>query len=52
LNTTTLQADDAGMVLQPKDIQQSMRILAGIDQHPLSLQFPLDAQSMNIFATS
>jgi uncharacterized protein (DUF1501 family) len=44
------QANAGGIVLQPKDIQQSMRKLAGIDQHPLSLQFPLGAEDMDFFS--
>ncbi len=52
INPTTLQQDDSGIIIQPKDIQQSMRVLAGIDQHPLSLQFPLEAQPIDLFNTS
>lgn len=50
IDPLSFQANTNGVVLQPKDIQQSMRKLAGIDQHPLSLQFPLDAQDMNFFS--
>lgn len=52
INPTSLQLDDSGIVIQPKDIQQGMRILAGIEEHPLSLQFPLQAQPIDFFNTS
>jgi hypothetical protein len=54
INPVSLQQDDSdsGIIIQPKDIQQGMRELAGIDQHPLSLQFPLDAQTIDLFNTS
>jgi hypothetical protein len=50
IDPVSFQASANGIVLQPKDIQQSMRKLAGIDQHPLSLQFPLDTQEMDFFS--
>jgi len=50
IDPVSFQTSENGIVLQPKDIQQSMRKLAGIDQHPLSLQFPLDTQNMSFFS--
>jgi hypothetical protein len=50
IDPVSFQASANGIVLQPKDIQQSMRKLAGIDQHPLSLQFPLDTKDMDFFS--
>jgi uncharacterized protein (DUF1501 family) len=50
IDPLSFQANAGGIVLQPKDIQQSMRKLAGIDQHPLSLQFPLGAEDMDFFS--
>ena len=52
INPTSLQQDDSGIIIQPKDIQQGMRVLAGIDQHPLSLKFPLEAQTLDLFNAS
>lgn len=52
INPISLQQDNAGIIIQPKDIQQGMRVLAGIDQHPLSLQFPLQAEGIDFFNNS
>tara|TARA_B110000438_G_C15653190_1_gene580489 strand:- start:166 stop:975 length:810 start_codon:yes stop_codon:yes gene_type:complete len=52
IDPVSFQPADNGIVLKPKDIQQSMRKLAGIDQHPLSLQFPLAAQEMDFFSSN
>ena len=50
IDPVSFQPNESGIVLQPKDIQQNMRRLAGIDQHPLSLKFPLASESMNFFS--
>jgi hypothetical protein len=50
IDPVSFQPSESGIVLQPKDIQQNMRILAGIDQHPLSLKFPLASEGMNFFS--
>lgn len=50
IDPVSFQPSEGGIVLQPKDIQQNMRILAGIDQHPLSLKFPLASEGMNFFS--
>jgi uncharacterized protein (DUF1501 family) len=52
IDPVSFQPADNGIVLKPKDIQQNMRKLAGIDQHPLSLQFPLAAQEMDFFSSN
>lgn len=49
INPQTLQADAAGVILQPKHIQQAMRQLAEIENHPLSQQFPLAAENIRLF---
>jgi len=50
LNPTTLLPDTNGIVLQPKHIQQAMRELAGIENHAVCQQFPLNAESVNFFS--
>jgi len=50
INPQTLAPDENGVILQPKHIQQAMRELAGIDNHAVSQQFPLDAESINFFS--
>lgn len=49
INPTTLQLDSNGIQLQPKHIQQAMRELAGIENHEISLRFPLGAESIRFF---
>ena len=42
LDVNTLSLSDNGRHIYPGDVQRAMRVLAGIEQHPSSLQFPLD----------
>ena len=49
INPTTLELDTNGVQLQPKHIQQAMRELAGIENHEISLRFPLNAESIRFF---
>ncbi len=44
----TLAADENGVHLQPKHIQQTLRQLAGIENHDISQMFPLDAEGIKI----
>ncbi|ASP40646.1 Tat pathway signal protein [Bacterioplanes sanyensis] len=50
IDPTSLQLSSSGVVLQPKHIQQAMRRLAGIENHAVSQQFPLDAENINFFS--
>ena len=51
INPTTLQLDDssAGVMLEPKHLQQAMRQLAGVDQSSVAQQFPLNAEFVDFF---
>ena len=49
IDPTTLQLSASGVQLQPKHIQQAMRELAGIEDHEISLRFPLEAESIRFF---
>ena len=42
LNETTLAISGNGRHIYPGDVQRAMRVLANIDQHPNTLQFPLN----------
>ena len=50
INTQSLLADDNGIILNPKHIQQAMRRLAGIENHSLCQAFDLDAENVNFFS--
>ena len=53
VNPDTLAIDDTnGILLQPKHMQQAMRRLAGIAEHPVCQRFPLDAEDVNLFGLS
>ena len=51
INPSTLQLDNssAGLVLEPKHLQQAIRELAGVDQSTAALQFPLNAENIDFF---
>ena len=49
IHPTSLAVDENGIRLQPKHIQQAMRQLAGIENHEISLRFPLDAENIRFF---
>jgi len=42
LNEASLQADSGGRHIYPGDVQRAMRVVAGIDQHPISQAFPIN----------
>ncbi len=48
IHADTLAADENGVRLQPKHIQQTLRELAGIENHAISQMFPLDAEEIKI----
>ena len=52
LNPDTLEVDeDNGRPIYPGDVQRAMRVLAGIDQHPNALAFPINTGDyMNFFS--
>ncbi|WP_430460206.1 DUF1501 domain-containing protein [Thalassolituus sp. LLYu03] len=50
MDPQTLAQSADGITLQPKHMQQAMRELAGIDNHAVCEAFPLDAESVNLFA--
>jgi len=52
LDPATLQVSGAGVHIEPRDVQQALRTLAGIGSHANSLQFPLDDSSFNFFDAS
>ncbi|NQV70916.1 MAG: DUF1501 domain-containing protein [Pseudohongiella sp.] len=51
INPDTLQPDtsSAGILLEPKHLQQAIRQLAGVDQSAAALQFPLNAENVDFF---
>jgi len=49
VNETTLAPDPGGVTIRPMHVQDAMRRLAGIDQHELSLRFPLGAEQLDFF---
>lgn len=49
INPSTLQVDSAGVMLEPKHLQQAVRELAGVHQSAAALQFPLDADDIDFF---
>ncbi len=49
IDPTTLALNDAGIIIQPKHIQQAMRRLAGIEEHTISQMFPLGAEDIAFF---
>jgi hypothetical protein len=42
LDEDTLAPSDGGRHIYPGDVQRAMRVLAGVDQHSTTLQFPLN----------
>ncbi|MEE4190331.1 MAG: DUF1501 domain-containing protein [Halieaceae bacterium] len=52
LNPDTLDVDAAnGRPIHPGDVQRAMRVLAGVDQHPDTLAFPINTGTyMDFFA--
>jgi len=52
INPTTLALDPNGIRLQPRHIQSELRKLLGLDSHPLTQGFPLDAAPVNLFDPS
>ena len=51
INPSTLQLDNssAGLVLEPKHLQQAIRELASVDESTAALQFPLNAENIDFF---
>lgn len=53
INPTTLAQDSsaAGVRLEPKHIQQTMRELGGVEQSSMAQSFPLDADNLNLLSS-
>lgn len=51
INPQTLQVDSssAGIILEPKHLQQAMRELGGIQNSAVALKFPLNAENVDFF---
>lgn len=54
INPSTLQVDNssAGVMLEPKHLQQAIRELAGVENSAAALQFPLNAEDIDFFNPS
>ncbi len=52
LDPTTLQISPSGVRIEPKDIQQALRTLAGIESHANAALFPLNDSSFDFFDAS
>jgi uncharacterized protein (DUF1501 family) len=52
ISPTTLERDDSGRHIYPGDIQRTLRVLTGVDQHENALKYPINTEGfMDLLST-